>query len=104
MGSFSIWHWLIVLVIVMLVFGTKKLRNIGQDLGGATPARRSPMVASRPSTRKRGKRLNPDSLPATGAEKGGALSRPFFCLWRLFFSGVSKHRRIGCLISVFPNS
>ncbi|WP_454765150.1 Sec-independent protein translocase subunit TatA [Cupriavidus campinensis] len=35
MGSFSIWHWLIVLVIVMLVFGTKKLRNIGTDLGGA---------------------------------------------------------------------
>ena len=35
MGSFSIWHWLIVLVIVLLIFGTKKLRNIGQDLGGA---------------------------------------------------------------------
>lgn len=35
MGSLSIWHWLIVLVIVMLVFGTKKLRNVGQDLGGA---------------------------------------------------------------------
>lgn len=35
MGGFSIWHWLIVLVIVLLVFGTKKLRNIGQDLGGA---------------------------------------------------------------------
>jgi sec-independent protein translocase protein TatA len=35
MGSFSIWHWLIVLIIVMLVFGTKKLRNIGEDLGGA---------------------------------------------------------------------
>ena len=35
MGSFSIWHWLIVLVIVMMVFGTKKLRNIGSDLGGA---------------------------------------------------------------------
>ena len=35
MGSLSIWHWLIVLVIVMLVFGTKKIRNIGQDLGGA---------------------------------------------------------------------
>ena len=35
MGSFSIWHWLIVLVIVVLVFGTKKLRNVGQDLGGA---------------------------------------------------------------------
>lgn len=35
MGGFSIWHWLIVLLIVMLVFGTKKLRNIGEDLGGA---------------------------------------------------------------------
>jgi sec-independent protein translocase protein TatA len=35
MGEFSIWHWLIVLLIVALVFGTKKLRNIGSDLGGA---------------------------------------------------------------------
>jgi sec-independent protein translocase protein TatA len=35
MGSFSIWHWLIVLLVVVLVFGTKKLRNLGTDLGGA---------------------------------------------------------------------
>ena len=35
MGSFSIWHWLIVLLIIVLVFGTKKLKNIGTDLGGA---------------------------------------------------------------------
>ena len=35
MGSLSIWHWLIVLVVVLLVFGTKKLRNLGSDLGGA---------------------------------------------------------------------
>jgi len=35
MGGLSIWHWLIVLVIVALIFGTKKLRNIGEDLGGA---------------------------------------------------------------------
>ena len=35
MGSLSIWHWLIVLIIVMLVFGTKKLRKIGEDLGSA---------------------------------------------------------------------
>lgn len=35
MGSFSIVHWLFVLLIVLLVFGTKKLRNIGGDLGGA---------------------------------------------------------------------
>ena len=35
MGTWSIWHWLVVMVIVLLVFGTKKLRNIGADLGGA---------------------------------------------------------------------
>ena len=35
MGSFSIWHWLIVLLVVILIFGTKKLTNIGKDLGGA---------------------------------------------------------------------
>ena len=35
MGAISIWHWLIVLVIVLVIFGTKKLRNIGGDLGGA---------------------------------------------------------------------
>jgi sec-independent protein translocase protein TatA len=35
MGAFSIWHWLVVLLIIVLVFGTKKLRNIGSDLGGA---------------------------------------------------------------------
>ena len=35
MGLTSIWHWLIVLAIVVLVFGTKKLRNVGKDLGGA---------------------------------------------------------------------
>lgn len=35
MGSFSIWHWLVVLVIILLVFGTKKLGNVGSDLGKA---------------------------------------------------------------------
>jgi sec-independent protein translocase protein TatA len=35
MGTFSIWHWLIVLLVVALIFGTKKLRNMGSDLGGA---------------------------------------------------------------------
>ncbi|MDD5324283.1 MAG: Sec-independent protein translocase subunit TatA [Polaromonas sp.] len=35
MGGLSIWHWLIVLLIVVMVFGTKKLRNMGSDLGGA---------------------------------------------------------------------
>jgi sec-independent protein translocase protein TatA len=35
MGGLSIWHWLIVLLVVVLVFGTKKLRNVGSDVGGA---------------------------------------------------------------------
>ena len=35
MGGFSIWHWLIVLVIVVLVFGTKRLKNVGKDVGEA---------------------------------------------------------------------
>lgn len=35
MGSFSIWHWLIVLLVVVLIFGTKKLKNLGSDLGSA---------------------------------------------------------------------
>jgi TatA/E family protein of Tat protein translocase len=35
MGSLSIWHWLIVLLVVVLIFGTKKLRNLGGDVGGA---------------------------------------------------------------------
>jgi sec-independent protein translocase protein TatA len=35
MGSFSIWHWLIVLLVIVLVFGTSKLKNVGKDLGGA---------------------------------------------------------------------
>jgi sec-independent protein translocase protein TatA len=35
MGGLSIWHWLIVLLIVVLIFGTKKLKTLGQDLGEA---------------------------------------------------------------------
>jgi len=45
MGSFSIWHWLIVLLVVVLVFGTKKLRNIGSDLGGAVKGFKEGMKA-----------------------------------------------------------
>ena len=45
MGGLSIWHWLIVLVVVVLIFGTKKLRNIGQDLGGAVKGFKEGMKA-----------------------------------------------------------
>ena len=43
MGAMSVWHWLIVLVIIVLVFGTKKLRNMGEDLGGAVKGFRDGM-------------------------------------------------------------
>ena len=59
MGSFSVWHWLIVLVIVMLVFGTKKLRNIGQDLGGAVKGFKDGM-----------KEANAEAKPVENAQAG----------------------------------
>lgn len=50
MGSFSIWHWLIVLLIVVLVFGTKKLRNIGSDVGGAVKNFKDAMASEQNGT------------------------------------------------------
>lgn len=61
MGSFSIWHWLIVLVVVMLVFGTKKLKNIGSDLGGAVKGFKEAMKE------EQGK---PTELPRNGEASG----------------------------------
>jgi sec-independent protein translocase protein TatA len=58
MGAFSIWHWLIVLVVVLLIFGTKKLRNIGSDLGGAVKGF------------KQGMKEEPPKI-GEGAEQGG---------------------------------
>lgn len=52
MGSFSIWHWLIVLLIVVMVFGTKKLKNIGSDLGGAVKGFKDGMKESGNSEEK----------------------------------------------------
>jgi sec-independent protein translocase protein TatA len=52
MGSFSIWHWLIVLLIVLLIFGTKKLRNMGTDLGGAVKGFKDGMKGEAEEPRK----------------------------------------------------
>jgi sec-independent protein translocase protein TatA len=52
MGSFSIWHWLIVLLVVVLVFGTKKLRNVGSDLGGAVKGFKDGMKGEDASVKK----------------------------------------------------
>ncbi|MBK5105246.1 MAG: Sec-independent protein translocase subunit TatA [Burkholderiales bacterium] len=65
MGSFSIWHWLIVLVIVMLVFGTKKLRNIGSDLGGAVKGFKEGM--------KEGASDTPDAADTTKKAEGNII-------------------------------
>lgn len=50
MGSLSIWHWLIVLAIVVLVFGTGKLKNMGKDLGGAIKGFKEGMKDGDPAT------------------------------------------------------
>ena len=66
MGSMSIWHWLIVLVIIMLVFGTKKLRNIGADLGGAVKGFKEGIkegAADAPSDGQAAKTIDVDAKP-----------------------------------------
>ena len=72
MGSFSIWHWLIVLAIVVLVFGTKKLKNIGTDLGGAVKGLRT---VSRTAMTAR-LRLLPPPLPSSKSVRRLWLTRP----------------------------
>ena len=52
MGSFSIWHWLIVLLVVILIFGTKKLRNLGTDLGGAVKGFKDGMKTEEDTSKK----------------------------------------------------
>ena len=66
MGSFSIWHWLIVLLIVVMVFGTKKLRNMGGDLGGAVKGFKDGM--------KDGSASADDKPAAAVAQVAGAVS------------------------------
>jgi sec-independent protein translocase protein TatA len=54
MGGLSIWHWLIVLLVVVLIFGTAKLRNIGKDLGGAVKGFKEGMKSSEDETPAQG--------------------------------------------------
>jgi len=72
MGSFSIWHWLIVLVIVALIFGTKKLRNIGTDLGGAVKGFKEGMKdasADQPEQVAQKKSVTDDTIDVQAREK-----------------------------------
>ncbi|MCK9511012.1 MAG: Sec-independent protein translocase subunit TatA [Pigmentiphaga sp.] len=77
MGSFSIWHWLIVLLVVALIFGTKKLRNIGEDLGGAVKGFKTGMkegedeaAAAKVETRK----VQDDTIDVQAREKNSSNS------------------------------
>jgi sec-independent protein translocase protein TatA len=71
MGSFSIWHWLIVLLIVVLVFGTKKLKNMGSDLGGAVKGFKDGMKDG-----SRRKRRCPPASQVTAAQAATATRPP----------------------------
>ena len=76
MGGFSIWHWLIVLVIVALIFGTKKLRNMGEDLGGAVKGFKKGMAdaASEPGKPESvtTERVESDTIDVQAKEKSGS--------------------------------
>jgi sec-independent protein translocase protein TatA len=61
MGSFSIWHWLIVLVVVVLLFGTKKLRNVGGDLGSAIKSFRKGLQEGDESGKEEPEKIKSDS-------------------------------------------
>ena len=62
MGTFSIWHWIVVLIIVLLIFGTKKLRNLGGDLGGA-------IKSFKQSMKEDGEPASPDTGEGEEAKK-----------------------------------
>ena len=68
MGSFSIWHWLIVLLVVVLIFGTKKLKNIGADLGGAVKGFKDGMKSG-------GESADAQQQPAAPAQQVAAQQR-----------------------------
>ena len=71
MGSFSIWHWLIVLVIVVLVFGTKRLKNVGKDLGEAVKGFKQGVHDDEAANRQPAERLA-DARRSEGVEPGQA--------------------------------
>ena len=69
MGSFSIWHWVIVLLIVVMVFGTKKLKNMGSDLGGAVKGFKDGMKDGTQSADDAAAAAKPQVTQATAADK-----------------------------------
>ena len=77
MGTFSIWHWLIVLLVVALVFGTKKLRNMGSDLGSAVKGFKDGMKEAneKPEDAAQAQRVaSGDTIDVQAKEKSGSQS------------------------------
>jgi sec-independent protein translocase protein TatA len=78
MGSFSIWHWLIVLLVIVLVFGTSKLKNIGKDLGGAIKGFKEGMAegnaeASKPAAKvEESKQVGGQTIDVQAKEKSSS--------------------------------
>lgn len=69
MGSFSIWHWLIVLLIVVLVFGTSKLKNLGRDLGGGIKGFKEGLKEGQEETKKVTDDSKANTVDVTATEK-----------------------------------
>ncbi len=72
MGGLSIWHWLIVLVVVVLVFGTKKLKNVGSDLGSAVKGFKDGMkdgAAAADEPQQRVGQSTPETVDVQATEK-----------------------------------
>jgi sec-independent protein translocase protein TatA len=69
MGSFSIWHWLILLAIVVMVFGTRRLRGAGSDLGAAVKNFKDAVKEGEAeATKKNPEQLSQDSKPPAAAD------------------------------------
>ena len=109
MGGLSLWHWLIVLVIVVLVFGTKRLKNVGQDLGEAVKGFKKGMQDDERDGCDRTQSLPPASPPQDAAPTPTARQRrrPQPAGRALTpaatFATVRPEPVEGCSISVSPN-
>ena len=62
MGALSIWHWLVLLIVIVLVFGTKKLGNLGGDLGAALRDYKQAVKDDEPSQTKPAVSTNPEKV------------------------------------------
>lgn len=76
MGTFSIWHWLIVLLVVVLLFGTKKLRNLGGDLGEAVRGFRKGLSSDEPGKLRADDEPPPAADPTASPDKAGSRQDP----------------------------